>query len=944
MPIKRVFLGWNRPALTIAADYLLEQYRQATSLDLSNVILAVPGGRAGRRLEELLLERSDSAGLTFAPPATITVGQLPEELYVAQRPFADRLTQQLAWVAALRDTEDRYLQQLVSELPAEDDLPGRLALGEMLARLHRELAGDGLDFREVANCGARLEDFPEKARWDALSVVQQKYLGILDGLELWDLQTARLFAIQYHECHTDSEVILIGTADLNRAQRQILDLVADRVTSLIFAPESLADRFDAHGCLEVPTWQDATLELQEDQIKIVDGPSDQAVAVAEALAGFEGQFSATEISIGVPAESLIPYVQQQLDQCGVPARYGPGRPIGRSSPYRLLAAAADYLETSSFVSLAALVRHPAVDAWLESKGATGDWLSELDRYRTRHLPATVSDDWRGKEEEHGAVHEVCKKLDELFEQTMEISRGNQQSSPRRPLSQWGQPILALLTAVFGHQSLRRNVEPDRTQWVVCEKIFNILAANLTLERYGDLEPELRAAEALRLVLRQLDGETIAPLPDPDAVEMLGWLELPLDDAPALIVCGMNDQTIPDSLNADLFLPDHMRRQLGIEDNDRRYARDLYALSVLAASRQDLKLIAAKTSPESNPLTPSRLFFACDDETMARRALAYFDDDAPALPSPVFHGALEPGQSTTVLKPPLPKPLEEPLQSMRVTEFRDYLACPYRYYLKHRLGLEALSDWGEELDAAGFGSLAHEVLGDFGTSEVAASMNNDEIALYLDNSLNRHMRAFYGKEPLPAIRVQIEQLRLRLMHFARWQAEWASQGWRIEAVEQDLRGQGTSLIVDGEPLELHGRIDRIDINEATGERVIFDNKTSDSARKPEQTHLKAGEWIDLQLPLYRHMVYASEPESAIRVGYIVFPKDTTKIGPLFAPWNHDAFEEADRVAENVVRKIRAGEFWPPTLPPPAFSEEFAAICQDGQFGALAEALRMEGGDS
>ena len=119
--------------------------------------------------------------------------------------------------------------------------------------------------------------------------------------------------------------------------------------------------------------------------------------------------------------------------------------------------------------------------------------------------------------------------------------------------------------------------------LACEKVFRTLSANLALEHYPALDPEIEGPEALRLLLRQLDGETIAPLADPDAVELLGWLELPLDDAPALVVCGMNDQTIPDSLSADLFLPDHIRRQLGIEDNDRRYARDLYALSVLAAS-------------------------------------------------------------------------------------------------------------------------------------------------------------------------------------------------------------------------------------------------------------------------------------------------------------------------------------------------------------------------
>ncbi len=938
MPINRVFLGWNRPALALAADYLLERYRDSALLDLSGAILAVPGGRAGRRLEELLLERAEAAGLRFAPPAIITVGQLPEELYVAQRPFADRLTQQLAWVEALRKTEDRNLLQLVTAMPAESDLAGRLALGEMLARLHRELAGDGLDFRQVAECGARLDDFPEQARWQALSAVQQTYLDTLDCLELWDLQTARLFAIRYRECQTDREVILVGTADLNRAQRQILELVGDRVTAIIFAPPSVSDRFDSHGCLAVPAWQDVPLELCEDQIEIVDGPTDQALAVARVLAGWNGRFAGQEISIGVPAEPLIPYVQQQLEQCGAAARYGAGRAIGRTSPCRLLAAMADYLETASFSSLAAILRHPAMDSWLASRAAAGDWLSELDRYRSRHLPVAVDGNWRGDQEEYATLQAVCREIDQLLEATLGLpGRGD---TSRRRLSQWGQPILGLLTAVFGHRALRRDEEPDRSHWLVCEKVFRVLSANLALQRYPALEPELDAAEALRLVLRQLEGEMIAPPPDPDAIELLGWLELPLDDAPALVVCGMNDQTIPDSLNADLFLPDHMRRQLGIEDNDRRYARDLYALSVLAASRPDLKLIAARRSPEGNPLTPSRLFFACDDETVARRVLAFFDDKRPSQTGAAARGTLVPGKSKTALMPPRPEPLRGSIQSMRVTEFRDYLACPYRYYLKHRLRLAALSDWGEELDAAGFGSLAHEVLGDFGTSDAAASMHNDEIALFLSDSLDRHARAFFGNSPLPAVRVQIEQLRWRLMHFARWQAEWASLGWRIEAVEQDLCG--TSLRVDGQPLELHGRIDRIDRNEVTGERVIFDNKTADTARRPEQTHLKRGEWIDLQLPLYRHMVHTPEEAHSIRVGYIVLPKDTTRIGPLFAPWTEKEFCEADRVAEEVVRRIRNADFWPPTLPPPAFSEEFAAICQDGQFGALADALREEGG--
>ena len=98
-------------------------------------------------------------------------------------------------------------------------------------------------------------------------------------------------------------------------------------------------------------------------------------------------------------------------------------------------------------------------------------------------------------------------------------------------------------------------------------------------------PSVAGIDAVRLVLRQIEGGNIPPLLDPGAMELLGWLELPLDDAPAVIVTGFNEGCVPASLNADVFLPNQLRRALGIEDNDRRYARDAYALSVLAASRK-----------------------------------------------------------------------------------------------------------------------------------------------------------------------------------------------------------------------------------------------------------------------------------------------------------------------------------------------------------------------
>ncbi len=929
MAIQRVFLNWDRPGLILAVEYLVQRYAKAGELDLAQVVVVVPGSRAGRRLLELLVQRADQQQWSFAPPQIVTVGKLPELLYRAKRPFADDLTQQLAWCEALRQTPAEHVEQLLANVPADGDLMTWLSLGEMLGRLHRELAADELNFDEVRKRCEGVVPPRETVRWKALGTVQQKYLETLDSLELWDLQTARLEAVKRHECHTEAEILLVGTVDLNMTQRKMLDQVADRVTALVFAPEELADRFDEHGCLRPETWRDAPIPVATEQLEVADDPADQAAAVMRALADLDGRFCGEQITIGVPDQEVVPYIEQYLQQCEIPSRYAAGQAISQTAPYRLIDVVAAYLDGRRFSAFAALVRHPAIQDWLAADPAIqGDWLSELDRYYGEHLPFQLGHQWLGEERAWAnlkRVHQAVERLVSPFD------------SPR-PLDQWSQPVADLLISVFGRAPLDQDREPDRTLLAACTAIHEVLTEHLKIPQR--LMPTLSGAEALRLVARRVDGVSI-PLPvRPGAVELLGWLELSLDDAPVMIVTGLNEGKIPASLNSDLFLPNQLRRALGIEDNERRYARDAYALSVLVQSRAEAKLIMGRRTAEGDPLAPSRLLFACDDPTIARRVMLCFASKEKPADLVSLPGALRPG-NVSRFSVPKPLPLREPITSIRVTEFKDYLGCPYRYYLKQQLRLEALEDTADELDGAQFGSLAHEVLSQFGQSAVSGSTDEEVIFAYLSAGLDEAMKALYGQWPLPAIRVQVEQLRQRLKVFAAWQADWAGQGWRIEHVETSPERGTAALVVDGQPMYLRGRIDRIDVH-PNGKRVIFDYKFSDRALSPEQTHRKRDKgWVDLQLPLYRHLVAPLGISGPVELGYIVLPKDTSRVGPILAAWTEADLREADRTAEDVVRKVRAGVFWPPAKTPPAFSEVFAAICQDDQFGALAMLDDAEG---
>ena len=290
MAIERVFLPVDQPALPQVVEHLIKRYRRDDQLSLETVIAVVPGRRAGRRLLELLVEACAEQNLLLTPPKIDTVGLLPELLYKPQRPFANQLTQDLAWAKALRSMPPDKLQPAIPVAPGKDDDDRWLELGQVFRRQHAELAGDGLDFRDVARRGAELDEFEETARWQAMAEVQDAYHLLLDGEQLWDLQTARLVAIEKRECQSDKDVLVIGAVDMNVATRSMLDQVADKVTAFIFAPPEWAERFDEHGCLRTEAWETAALEIDMNRVSVVGGPGEQAESVLRTIAGYEGRY------------------------------------------------------------------------------------------------------------------------------------------------------------------------------------------------------------------------------------------------------------------------------------------------------------------------------------------------------------------------------------------------------------------------------------------------------------------------------------------------------------------------------------------------------------------------------------------------------------------------------------------------------------------------------
>ncbi len=959
----RVFLGLQQPPLISAAQWIVShaigQDSQSQGLDLAGYLLVLPTHRSTERLLQLLVREATGRGLTLIPPQIITVGQLPECLYVAEKQLANDLAQQLAWSQALAQAPDEELRCLTGRSEVED-LQDWQPLATLISRLHTRLANDIWSFRSVAREVKKDPGFlkEEADRWDALNAMQQRYYTILHGVDLWDRQAARNYAaaglLKADEirCQTDKQIVLIGAADLNRSVSEMVRQVATadptQVHVLVAAEPSMSDRFDQFGSLITQRWLDAEVELSDDQILIVDQPGDQADAAAHYLAHLKHDVATDEVTVGVPDPSVVPQIERSLNAIGVTHRNLAGRPLAETAPVLLMLAARDYLEHQSYAEFAALVRHPDMFGWLSDQLEQDDWLLDLDQYQNVYLPdrvplrqsqpfgdpAKLAVDFdstdagdRKRAQRRGQVAETLNRIHRLVAELLTPLAG-----PERPIAAWTDDWSAVLLAIYGQRKLNTQEFEDRQIVQACDAIYTALGNQRQVpEAFGT---RTDARQALDWAIQAASDARVVPPPIPAAVELAGWLDLTLDDAPVMVITSMNDEHVPSSEIGHQFLPNELCKHLGILDNDRRYARDIYALTVIQAVRNNLLLIAGRRNEAGDPRKPSRLFFATDAQTAARRAKAFFAYDG--VPRSHLWLTDQPKSKLPVNQQfQIPKPVvTKPLTKLSVTKFRDYLKCPFRFYLNHVLKLDAVTDDWSELSGGTFGDLCHNVLEDFGRSDIRDSDDADRILEYWNDTLDTLVAKQFSGSRMPSVRIQVEQIRLRLEQFAPLQSARRRDGWQIVSTEEMLEHE---FMVDGKPFIIRGKIDRVDQHESTGQIAVWDYKSSDKGETADRKHFAARkkEWKDLQLPLYRHLVkevdvVAGADFSNLIMGYILLPKKLEDVRFDPAEWDEQQLQTADDLAAQVIRQIRDNIYWPPALDPPEFSQDYAAICQDNVF--------------
>lgn len=909
MPTQRVFLDWNQPALTQAADWLLAQPT------LAGHLLVMPGSRAGRRLMELMLAKS--GGYLTDPPAFATIGSLADKLITDLPAITCPSALQLLLVQAVQQLDETALCQLTPKVPQASQTLAWLSLIGPIQRLLTMLGSAGLSPNQIMQQQIDWSETRQHERWEVITAIYGNYVQLLEEHDLHDLNLERIKAIDEHRIAYDGPITLIGTVDINPLTGQMLGQVADQCTALIHAPEQQASHFGSLGQLHIDYWAHQPLNIPTDMRIVTNQPTDQITAMLSDLDQINktNDLSCDQLTIGVADEQMGPLVEQLTEASGLPTRWHQQRDILLSRPVTLLTAITQYAQSQLTMDLTFLLRHPDIQQYLYQNLPDLDHTM-LDEYMSEHLQNRISDKSPGM----GPKQQILLEANAHIRQLTTKFLGQQGN-----LAHWAQQIGQLLSTLYADRQLKPH-DPQDT--LLIEPLTHIARTlrdwHASPAALDDIAGNLDIQQATELLRGELAN---TPLPSPShepVAEILGWLELHLDDAPYLYMLNFNEGFVPGDVRIDPFLPDSVCEKLGITSDKSRLARDRYMLEAIMHSRKRLVLIAGQVNLRNEPMLPSRLMLQCDDNRLAKTVINYFQApprlDPPLLPSR--------DQSDFLLHRPIPP--DQPINQLPVTAFKDYIQCPYRFYLKHVQKLRTQEEYVPELSTLAIGNLAHHIFETFGKSDWIDCTDPVALDQYFSELLDKFCDQHYGKNPLPAVMIQREQLRLRLSVFAKEQARMRSQGWIIIPSQIESK-HSVQLIVDDQPFTLIGRIDRMDRHQTTGQLRIMDYKTGENSKSPDEKHRRkeTGQiktWIDLQLPLYRVLAASEIYDNKVQLGYCQLGKDLTKIGFDSADWTPDELDVAMATAMQIIRDIRKGLFWPPH-DPPAFDDGLGSVCQD-----------------
>ena len=908
MAIQRHFIGWDRPVAQTVRDYLIP-YAISGPVDFGDTWIVVPTRQASRRLRETLAAHCAASDAALLSTEVVMPAAFFRPDPQATHNETSALLTQAMWAETLLAAEPSDFEALFPATGTERSYAWAERSGETLQQLRGALADGGYSIQDVTSeHGDALE---EPDRWQDLAEAERRYLSRVESLGYRDATLRKITqASTPHLPEGIQRIVVASVPDPSLLMIRALKTLQKTLTIdiLIAAPPDQEERFDAWGRPKPESWRSGFIDIPdaEKTVILAGTPKSQADRTIREIAAESERFGPADIAIGVPDRSVIPFLETTLTERGLPT-FDPAEKSLRDHPiYGLLDAFVSLYSQRTYTALRNLVRHPDVLAYLLTENIhNAKLLSELDRFQGEHLPLRLDDVMAHLHPDPSTLSAAVSAISELLAL---FDNATPAAAARE-----------LLKTLYRKRLISSKSPEDQTFAAAAETVSEIIRE---LEECQTVVPSIETTAALRLLLQRLAEQTYHADREDSQIDLEGWLELPWNDAPFMIATGMNEGRVPDGRLSDIFLPDSLRTQLGLRNDAGRLARDAYLMTLMIETRRkDGKtlFLVGKTSAAGDPLKPSRLLFRCPSSELTDRATTLFAPVEERAP----HHASTVSFKLNPLTPYGDKPLTDPLEKLSVTAFRSYLTCPFRFYLGNVLRMRSLDDSKREMDAMDFGTMLHAALEKMGTTGMWKEDDATQLADFLINDVEAAIaRRFPSPAPLP-VQIALEAARQRLRQAANVQVELTREGWDLIRTED----RGT-MELGG--ITIRGTIDRVDQHRDTGALRVIDYKTSDREIAPVTAHLasqretappfaevevdgKAKRWIDLQLPLYHHLLRASGALTGdAELAYFNLPKAVMQTG--ISTWEGltpALLESAHHCAETIVSQIRNGIFWPPT---------------------------------
>ena len=890
---KLIFLDQPQSLAEQVADALLEGV-EGNPYDLSKTEVWIPTSGAARRIRHALAKVSSERGSGVISPKFSS----PMKALLPKGPLASRSDREAAWGLVLQKTPRTAMEHL---FPKGEVLEGEQALlgtAGMMCDLCDLLAEGGItpEVRSIPRICSEDEE-----RWQEIAQLYRWYLDVLKHHYLWDPNEARIKAWE-EPVGPISSLTIVCLPDLTKAAQLKAESVLKAgipVTVLVWKPNNSTTWggwFDAWGRPLASEWLFAEVPLTPEQIVMAKDPAEEAVLAIDFLSKAGGDHS-----LVLSDAKLVPAFQAEVLRRGGNPYLPEGEPLALTEPAVVVAEWISLKRDRSLRTLRRLLETPCFAAWLgEKSDLTHErLLTACDAMTLELLAETLPEGPippKGIRDKQ--THADAGKLQKAI--LAELSKGPSE----------------LLKAIW------KGSAADQVEEVLdaCEESSSVF------DSWS--EPE-KAREAA--LVRSLARKKSFAVSQPGDLHLSGWLEAAWAEGKRLALCGCVEGCLPASIDGHPFLPDHKRAALGVPDNATRRARDAYLLGCLAHARgaDQLRCSFSKFGPDGSPSIPSALLMRCSEKDLPERVTKLFGKAQEAsLPTIREHD--------WKWKLPL---VSTKLEKINVTDFADYLKCPFRFYLSKFLHLGGHDPEQREMDALQFGTLVHNVLERYGRETPLLEKEEEIIAAVLA-SLEREVASRFGSDPSPAVRVQVEAAHVRLLSFASVQAQQMAEGWRIKEVEYKSSGD---LHFAGLPLS--AKIDRIEEN---GDRVrVLDYKTYTKAKTPEEVHLqpasraflaeasvtisgKQRAWGDLQLPLYRKIAEKLFPGKTIETAYLVLAADPEESDVKPFDLSDYLLESALSCAEATAAQMGKGIFWPPRQVNQSWEDPFGIFLEGGTY--------------